>query len=946
MFLAVTFEHPQPPGLLAIRTNKYISMNTSNTYLHPEYPPANHENGMRTAVFAIRYADQLIDLNVQLCFSLFHVYNIDSSSIISVSLYGKARKSVTMPPKADLPLSSFKRLVRKRYRLNSLLLPCITCFSEHISYTFFSHVSTIISWYPVEVLALPDDKITALWLHKPECLTAFLKLMFSTETTLQYDDLVSIPEAQPRKYLSPEKLTNDFDDLLSAPVPTVTDTVQVLNSAIFNSSQRTIDLAFSQESSTPVHVTLRFSGDELGPPMSTDPLVNLSGREHMFLETPAHLRKILSQCNSTPDSFDFATLKRVTLIFFKLYYLNKIANIGTSNLLDTYVQRYTTLPEERLDSIYFLECKKYTRLILESSEASIAAVAYDTLTHYFESKLPISSLEDSPKSKSFAEPSSTIEDPQERRAPIIKQKSVNSVSTALNTSTHNCSPDKVDLYTSDYMKALLERETIKLKAIQNKAKHLLSHTLQPDAYSSAERDSGPEKKRQKASSRAFRAKRGSSPANFPPCVLEPKDDSKRKGTDIELAMMKTIKDSMASSNAKFNDVSQEHQTPSLPPSLLSISDTNSTKGLLLLVERYRDDLFPIELIWGSDSPSRVFTFPPILSLTKNVHKDIRSVPMNIEEQPSITDLVRQKRQSRDLYVFAHGYRGTYCDLRLMSNCLMQYAIVHGTMQKQWFPKQPHVLLSRSYQEHTQSSILELGIKLAEEIRDYIQTRKTNVGRINMVGHSMGCLVIEACILSSAFSGFLDLLNKAVFLNGPLAGAKGGNGLVRFGMTLMSSNSKEISLRELMGGKLTKKQLECMYYSYPFMKDVPHDANLLKELTSVPLLEILAKHSNLGRFKSIYMISSLQDGYVDFRSALLLPDGKSKGPEKEKHHIFLDKVAKVPTKRLLYDLSVMDPMLQGSTKMDRRTGRDAHIVHMSDYNLMHTLVQEVFGKDIS
>lgn len=210
----------------------------------------------------------------------------------------------------------------------------------------------------------------------------------------------------------------------------------------------------------------------------------------------------------------------------------------------------------------------------------------------------------------------------------------------------------------------------------------------------------------------------------------------------------------------------------------------------------------------------------ILSLTKNVHKDIRSVPMNIEEQPSITDLVRQKRQSRDLYVFAHGYRGTYCDLRLMSNCLMQYAIVHGTMQKQWFPKQPHVLLSRSYQEHTQSSILELGIKLAEEIRDYIQTRKTNVGRINMVGHSMGCLVIEACILSSAFSGFLDLLNKAVFLNGPLAGAKGGNGLVRFGMTLMSSNSKEISLRELMGGKLTKKQLECMYYSYPFMKDVP------------------------------------------------------------------------------------------------------------------------------
>lgn len=37
---------------------------------------------------------------------------------------------------------------------------------------------------------------------------------------------------------------------------------------------------------------------------------------------------------------------------------------------------------------------------------------------------------------------------------------------------------------------------------------------------------------------------------------------------------------------------------------------------------------------------------------------------------------------------------------------------------------------------------------------------------------------------------------------------------------MSSNSKEISLRELMGGKLTKKQLECMYYSYPFMKDVP------------------------------------------------------------------------------------------------------------------------------
>ena len=946
MFLTVNFERPQPPGLLAVRANKYVSTNSSNTYLHPEYPPASYENGMRTAIFALRYADQLINLNTQLCFSLFHIYDLDCSSIMTISLYGKAKKTETMPSKEDLPLSSFKRLTQKRYCLNSILLPCATCFSEHISYTFFSHLSTVISWYPIEVLTLSEDKITAILSQKTNCLDSFLKLILSVERTLQCDDLISVVDSQSKKSISLEKITNDLDDLLSPPMPTIADSVQVINSALFNSSQKTIDIAFSQESSTPVHTMTKFLGDEPKASMPVDHMGNFSGGEHVLLESTAHLKRLLSQSNSVIDSLDFLTLKRSTLIFFKIFYLNKIAGVGTARLLDTYVQKYNDLTEERMDLIYLSECKKYTKLILESSEASLAAAIYDTLTSQFESRLHISSLESSVKNNDSLGTRSAIDDLQECRAPVIKQKRAKSTVNTLDVSTHSNTSSNVDVCTSDSIKALLQQETLKLKATQSSAGHLLRYYLNQGAYGIAERDLPFAKKRSRASSKASKARRGSSPVVFFPPVSESRDEAKQRGSDIEAAMMKTIKDSMALSNAKLTSAPQDHQIPQPPTSLLAVPGTNSVKSLLSLIEQYRDSSFPIDLVWSSDSSLRVFTFPPIFSLSANTHKESNLISRNAEEPPSMANLVKQKRQSKDLYVFAHGYRGTYCDLRLMSNCILQYAVIHGTRQKHWFPKQPCILLSKSYQRHTQNSILELGVKLAEEIRDHIQTRKVNIGRINMIGHSMGCLVIEACILSSTFSGFLGLLNKAVFLNGPLAGAKGGNGLVRFGMTVMSSNSKEVSLRELMGGKLTKKQVECIYYNYPFMKGVSCDPNLLKELTSMPLLEILAKYSNLNRFESIYMISSLQDGYVDFKSALLLPDNKSKGSEKEKHQLFLDKVAKVPTKRLLYDLSVLDPLLQGSTKMDRKTGRDAHIVHMSDYNLMHTIVQEVFGKDMS
>lgn len=945
MFFTVNFERPQPQGLVATRVNKCVAMNSSNTYLHPEYPPACYEDGIRTAVFALRYADQLIDLNVQLCFSLFHIYDLDCSATITISLYGKAQKTGTMPSKEELPLSSFKRLVKKRYRLNSILLPCISCFSEHISYTFFSHLSTIISWYPVEVLTISEDKIMDLLSQKTESLDEIIKLLTRAEKTLQLDDLVSIFDAQPKKSASLERITNDLDELLSPQIITVTDSVQVLNSALFNSSQKTIDMVFSQESSTPVHTSERLPGDESKLSIQTTNTGDLLRREHLFLESPAHLKKLLSYTDYLIDRLDFTILKQSTLIFFKLFYLNTVAGVCTTGLLDTYSKKYNELTEDRLNLLYLLECKKYTKLILESSEASLATMIYDTLTNQFESKLHISSLESPFRKSGSMEHNSMVEDLQSYQAPIIGQKSVKSVSNLLDTSTHSFSSNNADISISDSMKSLLEQETVKFKATQTSAAYLLRCYLQSATRDSIDDDTFSEKKLQRASSKGFKMKKGSVLTNTAPSILEIKNNNKKGGTDIEVAMMKTIKDSMTLYNVTLTNRFMENKVTQLPPSLLPNSNINSTKALVLLIEDYRKSSFPLELIWNPDSSLHVFTFPPIFTLSTNVDRLMNQITKNTKESPSIADMVRQKRQSKDLYVFAHGYRGTYCDLRLMSNCILQYAVIRGTMQKHWFPKQPCILLSKSYQKYTQCSILELGIKLAEEIRDYIQTRKVNIGSINMVGHSMGCLIIEACILSSTFSGFLHLLNKAVFLNGPLAGAKGGNGLVKFGMTIMSSNNKEVSLRELMGGRLSKKQIEYMYYNYPFLKNIASDAELLKEVTSTPLLEVLAKYSNLHKFQSIYMISSLQDGYVDFRSALLLPDNKGKGSNKDKNQLFLEKVTRVPTKRILYDLSVLSPLLQGSTRMDRRTGRDAHIAHMSDYNLMHTIVQYVFGKDI-
>lgn len=88
-----------------------------------------------------------------------------------------------------------------------------------------------------------------------------------------------------------------------------------------------------------------------------------------------------------------------------------------------------------------------------------------------------------------------------------------------------------------------------------------------------------------------------------------------------------------------------------------------------------------------------------------------------------------------LFVLQHGFQGNSIDMRLLKNNL---SILHPD----------GIFLScQSNEDQTEGDILEMGVRLAEEVKNYIQQfcPITCLARISFIGHSLGGLIIRAAL---------------------------------------------------------------------------------------------------------------------------------------------------------------------------------------------------------
>jgi triacylglycerol esterase/lipase EstA (alpha/beta hydrolase family) len=88
-----------------------------------------------------------------------------------------------------------------------------------------------------------------------------------------------------------------------------------------------------------------------------------------------------------------------------------------------------------------------------------------------------------------------------------------------------------------------------------------------------------------------------------------------------------------------------------------------------------------------------------------------------------------------LFILVHGLNGNANDMRLLKNNI---ALL--------FPE-AMFLCSCENEEHTEGDILEMGVRLSQEVNTYINQYcpGCSLGRISFVAHSMGGLIVRAAL---------------------------------------------------------------------------------------------------------------------------------------------------------------------------------------------------------
>ena len=176
----------------------------------------------------------------------------------------------------------------------------------------------------------------------------------------------------------------------------------------------------------------------------------------------------------------------------------------------------------------------------------------------------------------------------------------------------------------------------------------------------------------------------------------------------------------------------------------------------------------------------------------------------------------------------HGFQGNHNDMRLFKN---QISLKHPDAV---------ILLSQSNEEQTEGDIMEMGKRLADEVKQYIQSfcPLSCINKISFIGHSLGGLIIRASLphLEEYKAKFFTYMS----LGSPHLGYMyNSNQLLNAGMWLLKKWKNSKSLTQL--SMTDHKQVEdtCLY-----------------KLTQSPGLEW---------FQNVVLVCSYQDQYAPFDS---------------------------------------------------------------------------------
>jgi len=252
-----------------------------------------------------------------------------------------------------------------------------------------------------------------------------------------------------------------------------------------------------------------------------------------------------------------------------------------------------------------------------------------------------------------------------------------------------------------------------------------------------------------------------------------------------------------------------------------------------------------------------------------------------------------------LIVLCHGFQGSSFDLRLLKNTISY--LYPDTM----------ILCSSSNEEQTDGEISKMGIRLASEVKSYVDEwiRDTNLGRLSFIGHSLGGLIIRAALpYLECYSSKMHLF--MTFSSAHL-GYMNSSRIIETGMWLMRQWKRSKCLQEL---------------SFADASDIK-DTFLFK----------LSKMEGLNWFKHVVLLSSFQDQYAPYQSARVqitknvFQDSSKQDLYEEMTNNILSKISTDCIYRIDVNFSI------NKTNLDSFLGRTAHIQFLESQYLLKLLV---------
>ncbi|KAM3137033.1 hypothetical protein pb186bvf_010946 [Paramecium bursaria] len=182
-----------------------------------------------------------------------------------------------------------------------------------------------------------------------------------------------------------------------------------------------------------------------------------------------------------------------------------------------------------------------------------------------------------------------------------------------------------------------------------------------------------------------------------------------------------------------------------------------------------------------------------------------------------------------LIVLVHGFQGNSYDMKLFKNYI---SLAHPEAM---------FLCSSINEDNTEGDIEEMGDKLSTEVINFITENcpENTLGRLSFVGHSLGGLIIRACL--TKLDKYQDKMYTYISLSSPQLGyVYNANKIIDAGMWVLKQWKRSRCLEQMRMTDHRNFEDTCLYK--------------------------LAHAKGLSWFKNVCFFSSFQDSYAPYDSA--------------------------------------------------------------------------------